>query len=193
MSNQIMVGQKFGRLFVVSAAKSQHKRTYWNCLCECGNTCIAMGKYLRQGKKRSCGCLKRESAQINARAMTASNSLPSGVAAFNLLYASYRASAESRSIEFNLTKDELQKLTKESCFYCGVEPLVTYLPRLPNGGYVYNGVDRKDNNLGYELTNCVSCCKTCNWMKNTHSAEKFILHCFAVVNHQKGQSNGRRQ
>lgn len=185
-----MVGQKFGRLLIISPAKSKHKRAYWNCLCDCGNTCVSMGKWIRQGKKRSCGCLKRESAQINAKVMTASNNLPPGVAAFNLLYAGYRCSAESRAIEFDLTKDEFKGLTKQSCFYCGAEPKLIYAPDLPNGGYVYNGVDRKNSGIGYNSENCVSCCKMCNWMKNVYSVEDFIFQCRAVTEYQKNRTQG---
>jgi hypothetical protein len=181
-------GQKFGRLLVISPAKSKHKRAYWNCQCDCGNTCIAMGKYLRQGKKRSCGCLKKESAQINAKAMTASNNLPPGVAAFNLLYAGYRCSAETRSIEFNLTKDNVAQLTKQDCFYCGAPPKILYAPDLPNGGYIYNGIDRKDSSVGYNLDNCVACCKMCNWMKNAFTVEDFISQCSRIIEHQNSKN-----
>ena len=34
----------------------------WECICDCGNTCIAKGKELRNGKRKSCGCLKIENA-----------------------------------------------------------------------------------------------------------------------------------
>lgn len=182
-----MSGQKFGRLLVVSPAKSKHKRAYWNCLCDCGHTCTAMGKDLRQGKKRSCGCLRRESSQVNAKAMTASNNLPPGVAAFNLLYAGYRCSAESRAIAFNLSKNEFKSLTELACFYCGLKPKEVYAPNLPNGGYIYSGVDRKDSSLGYDPENCVPCCKMCNWMKNVYSVEVFIKHCKDVAHYQNNK------
>ena len=192
--NETMVGQRFGRLVVEAPAKSRHRRSYWSCLCDCGKSCIAMGKYLRQGKKRSCGCLQRESSVQNAKAMTASNNLPIGVAAFNLLLASYRCAAENRSLNFDLTKDQFQKLTKQVCFYCGAKPTIVYAPNLPNGGYVYNGVDRKNSSEGYNADNCVPCCKICNWMKNTYSVEDFISHCLAVVEYQRiKESNDNRQ
>lgn len=180
-----MIGQRFGRLLAISPAKSKHNSAYWNCLCDCGNVCTAMGKWIRQGKKRSCGCLKKESAQINAKAMTESNNLPFGVAAFNLLYASYRCSSKSRSIEFNIVKNDFESLTKSSCFYCGVAPKVVYASHLPNGGYLYNGVDRKNSSLGYDLENCVPCCKMCNWMKNVYNADEFISQCSAISEHQR--------
>ena len=184
-----MIGRKFGRLLVVSPAKSRHKRAYWNCQCDCGTPCTAMGKYLRQHKKQSCGCLRRESSQINAKAMTESNNLPDGEAAFNLLYANYRCAAANRSLEFNLTKDDFKKLTQQSCSYCGASPNAIFGGDLPNGGYSHNGVDRVDNAIGYILENCIGCCKKCNWMKNTHSVDEFLKHCFSIVEFQ----NRKRQ
>ena len=179
-----MVGQRFGRLVVLAQTKTRHKRAYWICRCDCGNECSAMGKSLRQGKKRSCGCLQRESNQKNAVAMHAANNLPTGEAAFNLLYAGYRCSAEQRCLEFKLTKEEFKNLTQDDCFYCGQVPNRIYAPDLPNGGYVYNGVDRHNNSIGYVLENSVSCCKFCNWMKNTYTAEDFLNHCFSIVDYQ---------
>ena len=182
-----LTGQRFGRLLVVSSATAKHNRARWNCLCDCGKTCVATGKYLRQGKKRSCGCLQRESSLENAKKMHEANNLPDGVAAFNLLYAGYRCSAETRDISFNLTKEQVAEFTKQRCFYCGAEPKTVYAPDLPNGGYVYNGVDRKDSLLGYDLENCVSCCKMCNWMKNAFTVEDFLSQCRAITEYQRGQ------
>lgn len=63
MPNKIdLTGKQFGRLKVKSEQKerSKDKRILWFCECECGNTCIAIGKSLVNGKKRSCGCLHKE-------------------------------------------------------------------------------------------------------------------------------------
>ena len=55
-----LVGRTFGRLTVLSYAYSRGKRPYWNCRCDCGSECIACGSHLRNGRTRSCGCLRRE-------------------------------------------------------------------------------------------------------------------------------------
>ena len=62
-----MTGQHFGKLTVISCAG---KETYkdgrafykWNCVCECGNNCVADGLSLRQGRTVSCGCIRRNYA-----------------------------------------------------------------------------------------------------------------------------------
>ena len=42
---------------MIDKAPSTDSRTYWKCLCECGNITYALGGTLRSGMKKSCGCL----------------------------------------------------------------------------------------------------------------------------------------
>ena len=65
-----MIGQKFGRLTVISQAEYQkdinNKRVImWNCICDCGNTTVVSSSKLKSGNTKSCGCYKRESAGKN--------------------------------------------------------------------------------------------------------------------------------
>ena len=55
-----ITGQRFGRLVVDSFAYTKNYKAYWNCTCDCGNKCIKMGKYLRNGDTKSCGCYNIE-------------------------------------------------------------------------------------------------------------------------------------
>ena len=60
-----LVGQKYGRLTVVSEAKPHitpkgRKVYYWNCKCDCGNMSICSTSALRSGNSQSCGCLQKE-------------------------------------------------------------------------------------------------------------------------------------
>ena len=55
-----MTGMTFGKLTVISKSNFKNScsnHTYWNCKCECGNTCVVMGHRLRNGTTKSCGCL----------------------------------------------------------------------------------------------------------------------------------------
>lgn len=59
-------GQRFVRLVVVSFSGidvSHHAR--WNCVCDCGSSCIVDGGKLRKGLIRSCGCLAKEVSSVN--------------------------------------------------------------------------------------------------------------------------------
>lgn len=49
-------GQSFGKLTVISYSHTENKRALWKCICQCGNSHIAIGKYLICGDTKSCGC-----------------------------------------------------------------------------------------------------------------------------------------
>jgi hypothetical protein len=61
-----LTGQKFGRLTVMGRAgayvrpNGQTGHATWDCLCECGNRVIVMGRLLRIEATKSCGCLRKE-------------------------------------------------------------------------------------------------------------------------------------
>lgn len=60
MSKKIeMIDKRFGRLIVKSEAHHDNG-VYWNCICDCGRSCIAKGNALRSGDKISCGCALQE-------------------------------------------------------------------------------------------------------------------------------------
>jgi len=52
---QDLSGQKFGRLEVVSFSHKRGKKSYWNCLCECGNVKDVRSDSLKDGRIASCG------------------------------------------------------------------------------------------------------------------------------------------
>lgn len=96
-----------------------------------------------------------------------------------VLFGSYKTSSKKRKIKFELTKEQFIKLTSSDCHYCGEKPSQKFLgKRLLGRGigsiYYYNGIDRLDPKKGYEIGNVVSCCKKCNFAKQSMSYEEFI-------------------
>lgn len=58
-----LTGQEYGRLTVLEyAGKTKDNKALWLCECECGNRKKIIGKDIRTGHTRSCGCLQRETA-----------------------------------------------------------------------------------------------------------------------------------
>ncbi len=64
MGNHVnkLSGLKFGRLYVI---KDSGKRTnkggiLWECLCDCGNSCLKVSHSIKSGMVKSCGCLQKE-------------------------------------------------------------------------------------------------------------------------------------
>ena len=54
-------GQKFGKLTAIKrAGKDKNGRIMWLCKCDCGNLINVSTTDLRAGRRKSCGCLKKE-------------------------------------------------------------------------------------------------------------------------------------
>jgi len=62
-----ITGQTFGRLTVVSKSESNDGMARWLCKCECGNETIVYGKYLKDGRSKSCGCWRKDYLTANPR------------------------------------------------------------------------------------------------------------------------------
>lgn len=156
-------GKRYGKLLVLSRAEAKRGgRARWLCRCDCGNETIAIGKNLRSGSRTSCGCV------------IGSNRLPEGERAFNKLYYRIRRGAGLHGRVWKLTREQVCILTKQPCYYCGKPPSRTI--RYWSSEYIYSGIDRMDNDLGYTESNCVPCCTYCNTAKHTKSTEQFIAY-----------------
>ena len=64
------------------------------------------------------------------------------------------ARAKNRGLSWELTRAEYEELRSRPCFYCGGD--------LPPAGV---GLDRKDSNEGYILSNVLPCCGPCNALR----------------------------
>lgn len=63
--------------------------------------------------------------------------------------------AEERGIPWNLTFEQYSHLLSLPCYYCEVL-------RQEIG----TGLDRKNNDRGYDLENALPCCRYCNWFRS---------------------------
>ena len=174
-----LTGQRFGRLIVIERVekpKYVKKGTYWLCKCDCGNEKIVSSGSLKSEGVKSCGCLNKEMVGETNRS-------PYGAATFNQLYNAYKCGAKVRNYSFELTKDYFAKITKQNCFYCGVEPKQIQKSKSDNGDYIYNGIDRVDNSIGYTEDNIIACCGVCNHGKKAMSHQDFLLWIERVYNH----------
>ena len=176
-------GQKFGRLTVLHfTGRNKSGHSLWNCLCECGQFNTVTISNLKDGSTKSCGCLQKE--LVSKR-----RSLPIGEANRNNVLATYRCNARKRNIEFSLTKEQFKKLVQQKCFYCGVKPHTISNHIGNNGKFIYNGIDRVDNNKGYVVENCVTCCSICNDWKRTRTRQEFLLRIKLIYDHMlKGRN-----
>ncbi len=65
-----LTGLLFGRWQVLEYAYTKNRKTYWKCLCDCGNTQFVYSANLRGKKSKSCGCLHKEIAAETNRGRT---------------------------------------------------------------------------------------------------------------------------
>jgi len=61
-----ITGTRFGRLVVLRVAGRGPTR--WECVCDCGALCIAIGHKIKSGHTKSCGCLRKETIAEIGRA-----------------------------------------------------------------------------------------------------------------------------
>lgn len=84
----------------------------------------------------------------------------------------YKKKADKRVIPWKLSIEECQALFEQHCLYCDSPP--AQISKSMHGSqYLFTGIDRKDNSLGYEIGNVVPCCKFCNFAKHKHSMKEF--------------------
>lgn len=80
----------------------------------------------------------------------------------------YRRAATKRGWSFKVTYEQFMSFWQKPCVYCG-EDIETI------------GMDRMDNEKGYEISNIVPCCTWCNYAKRQLSREMFLAKCRAVA------------
>lgn len=183
-----LTGQRFYRLVVLEKSSKKSKTNhlqYWKCKCDCGKICDVSSRGLRGGSTRSCGCYKLErikEAGLKQRGKKRPNQfLGDGVASLNALYGKYKRRAKQRNLSFFLTFDKFKELTKENCYYCGIEPKQVH--KQATCRYIFNGIDRKNSNIGYTEENSVPCCGTCNRGKMAIPKKDFLIWVKKVYEH----------
>jgi hypothetical protein len=174
-------GEKFGYLTILDkykrAKSGKSNIGKWLCQCICGKEVWKQYSSLRSGVK-SCGCM-------TAKMQSDAHRLPYGEAAFNCIYGQYKNRAKcKKKIKFSLDKKTFRDIISSNCYYCGGSPSNKCVTPENTGEFIYNGVDRIDNNKGYVPKNCVPCCKRCNRAKDIMSEKEFLFWVKDIYNYR---------
>lgn len=165
-----LTGQTFGRWVVLGkSGKKRYKSCAeytWLCRCQCGAERAVRGSSLRSGFSSSCGCVRREQAR--------SRRLANHLSLKNRLYRELRNRAKKFGRSFGLTFGEFEALILSPCYYCGTMPSHRRESDYSSPDFCHHGLDRVDNQKGYEVANVASCCKICNAMKSDMTEELFL-------------------
>lgn len=154
----IKIGQTFRRLTVLEHIEHTKDTYKYKCLCECGNMITLFAYQLIHGNNKSCGCLEFKR-------------VADGNSCENRLIRNYRNDAEKRNLKWDLTKEEAHNYFIDRCFYCDTPPF--RIKRDGNAPFIFNGIDRVNNTIGYNKNNCVTACFTCNRAKGEMSLQEF--------------------
>jgi len=178
------VGERVGCLEVMGSAASRKDKLgydliYWSCVCTCGRIIeVANTNWGRTFRCDECAKAIRGKTR----------QLPPGIVLRNGVLADYKKSAKLRGYDWYLSDDHAIQLFQGNCHYCGVAPSTVLSTPSSYGGprweFVYNGIDRKDNSLGYIESNVVPCCKFCQYAKRDLLYQEFLDHLIRVGNHQ---------
>lgn len=171
-----LTNQRFGRLLVLwragAAVRKDGKgaRAIWECKCDCGILVKVKAENLRSGHTKSCGCLQTENRLAEP-----------GVAGFNALLGKYQRAAKERGFVWQLSDEQFKEIVSHPCHYCGTVPSQVSAKQSANGLFLYNGIDRLNNGVGYVLGNVVACCGVHNKMKGTMPHDEFVAQCSKVA------------
>ncbi len=154
--------RQFGKWEVIRLEiYKRHGKAVWWCRCECGTERGVLAGDLTRRKSLSCGCIRP-------------GRLEKGEASLRQVNTMYKYHAKTRGYTWELSEKQVRELILQNCFYCGSTPSNCRIGTRHNGAAIYNGIDRKHNNLGYNMENCVPCCKICNQAKRDYPLDVFL-------------------
>ena len=154
-------GKRFNNLTVIEKSDSKDSHgVRWDCICSCGNKVpFIYGYDLRRGRTNFCHkCNHKKSKESPIKS----------------LFGNYKRNAIKRGYSFDIDISYFKTLIRRDCYYCGTPPNQKLHKNNCKEGLIYNGIDRKDNSIGYTIENCVSCCKFCNLAKNRFNASELL-------------------
>jgi hypothetical protein len=187
-----LTGKKFNRLMVIEyigLTGGGHTKKFlsgntgthagyhtWRCKCDCGKEIDVRHYKIISGHTKSCGCYRSEKQKKLCGDRFAKSQ---GYADLTAIMYGYKRKAEKSNKSFDLTREQFAELIKKNCYYCGSIPSnYASVGRSRSKGerFLYSGIDRIDNNIGYIVENVVSCCWMCNRMKGGSEVVDFLNH-----------------
>ncbi len=176
------VGKKFHRLLITNLTW-KYDRTYSQCQCDCGSKKEIKPSHLLSGKTKSCGRYSVEITSKINKGKISPQLKPDNYSAKYRVFQSYKKHAKNRNLSFGLDLQTFLELSSKPCHYCGASPTNSMNGKQSRSRYVYNGIDRVNNLIGYQSYNCVPCCKIYNMGKGAKDRDCFLTWIKSVYIH----------
>jgi len=173
-------GKRFGRLLVVKLDRIDHKGTFFECKCDCGNIKSIRSNCL--GATKSCGCLHQEGGR-NHRQKTK-------IELENIIFKRYLrnlmqgklTSKRRNNLSVTITVQDLRNQWEKQrgiCPYTGWR--VNLRTRVGKTSPCQASLDRIDSSRGYLPDNIQFVALMANYAKNFFDDEHLIYFCKSVA------------
>lgn len=178
----------------------------WLVKCtKCGRIQTQATSNMKRHKKDTCYFCEHPTAERNPKSnggrKGGANILPIDERIYNYYKSRIlqQNNKETRKYkEWDLSLSEYKDLIHKPCYYCGAEPSTnnswndTNKRKSTDEVVKINGIDRVDPNKGYNVENCVPCCKYCNRMKSDLSLTDFYNRISIIYLRSKGSTTIER-
>lgn len=169
------VGQQVGDFTISSYDKNEGR---YQLTCKCGATSIGASDHitrkisllLSEGYVACQNCTFKYQQEFKETRIKNDK-----LYTYKDVYREYVKKAKERGISFELSLDQASVLFEQNCYYCGSEPR-NFRTRQNGQEIIYQGIDRVDNKIGYNIENVVACCKYCNSSKMDRTQDDFLNH-----------------
>lgn len=165
-------GKQFNNIKVLDYAYNKTAcHPYFKCLCINCNSIMYMRPDAIIGNK--IGCAKCMGRWRSEHFKEMYKDLPPKDMRFRKAH--LHCQAKERNRKWLLTDEQVFYLLSQQCYYCGTTNKI--------------GIDRINNDLDYEFSNCVPCCGYCNRLKMHNSLEKFIHKIYDIYHYYINKSS----
>lgn len=182
-----LVGEIYGRLKVIKQLKGSPGRRNWECVCECGNIKVVPTIRLRDGRTRSCGCIRDEYEDSLRKNMPyIQYGKWKGVGEISMTYFNaLRRGAINRNLEFSIDLNYIWALYIDQNKKCALSGEIICFSRNIKSREQTASLDRIDSNIGYIIGNVQWVHKDVNRIKMGMTQEKFVDLCVKIANNTK--------
>ncbi len=172
-----LTGKQYERLFVIRRmGANKWNQAIWECKCNCGKITTAMTKDLKSGKKRSCGCLKKD--ETSRRFWKGYGDICGDY------WSSLKRNAKYRNIDFDLDIEDAWDIYEKQQNKCALSGWKIQLTRIIKDRDQTASLDRIDSSKGYIKENVQWLHKTINICKHILTNDEFVRMCESIVVNQ---------
>lgn len=137
-----IIGYKYGMLLVVEYTHTAQKNRFYRCICDCGNTCIKRGTYIKRNRVHSCGCLLKKT---NTKHGYASGDRKNIIPEYSIWLAMKQRCYYSKSVQYHNYGGRGIRVCQEWLGDNGFLSFITYMGKRPSPKH---SLDRFPNKNG---------------------------------------------